>query len=226
MSGSFAMPLSRHRCVGSMVLLSALGAWGCAHRPVVAQQEATVLPAHTAPVVAAAVPAPTAVPPQTTSVGTSPAREPHESAVSGTSAATAPTDPWATQRRAPTTSIDALGQTADPASGAPALQVVGPASAVLPPQGSQELTYQATPGATVLFVATEGGLFPNGQSSIALVADAQGRVSTQFSANSGTVDDANIQVGTSSCVGIHKFICHIRHPESSFERLQPPASMP
>jgi hypothetical protein len=71
----------------------------------------------------------------------------------------------------------------------------------VPAMGSTELAVVALPGSPVTFSIVDGGMMPNGLSSITVAPDAQGRAATTYTATAGTVDEVQILVGSPMTVG-------------------------
>lgn len=127
-----------------------------------------------------------------------------------------PTDDAAMQRYLNTIEPGRVYQTADPATGAPALAAEGGGTTVVIPRlGSTSLAMRTAPGAPCTFLALEGGSFDDSSLSCATVlAASDGIARVTYRADAGTVDDAAILVGSPAAVGTLTLIVHVHHPDS------------
>jgi len=126
------------------------------------------------------------------------------------------TDPAALQRYLNTIEPGRVYQTADPATGAPQLTAVdGGVVQVIPALGTAPLAVRAPAGAPCTFLATAGGVFiETGLSCATVLAGPDGIAHVTYRADAGTIDDANILVGSSASVGTLGLTVHVHHPGS------------
>lgn len=125
-------------------------------------------------------------------------------------------DPAELQRYLDTIEPGRVFQTADPASGAMQLTLVGSgATTVIPRLGSATLAVRTVPDAPCTFLATEGGAFAEtGLACATVQANADGIARATYRADAGTIDDATILIGSPEAVGTQTLIVHVHHPES------------
>lgn len=78
--------------------------------------------------------------------------------------------------------------------------------------GSTPLTVIGKPNAPISFAVLDGGSMPNGLSSITVLADAEGKATTTYTATPGTVDEVQILVGSPMTVGTLTLVVHVQDP--------------
>jgi hypothetical protein len=120
----------------------------------------------------------------------------------------------AIQRMLRTVDPARIYDTAHPGPGVPSLTIVGPSDQRIHPGDSAPVAMQTAPESLVTFSAKDGGLFPNQQSSITVLADEQGIATTSILANPGTVDDVYVFAGSPAAVGTICTIVHVLYPDS------------
>jgi hypothetical protein len=175
-------------------------------------------------------PTPAAQPVSDTSVPTSPttvASPPTPTAVPQTAPRqSAPADGLSPEIRKALTTTEGkrVYETARPGPGVPLLALASPAWVETQPGGSITVQARSAPGALVNFWAVEGGVFPNQRASITVLADDQGVATTTVTANSGTLDDTSIVIGSPQAVGLQTVTMHVLYPGSIHARARQPAA--
>lgn len=104
--------------------------------------------------------------------------------------------------------------TAKPGPDVPALRIEGPSEQRIQPGESAPVTVRTAPDEVVTFFTKEGGLFPNQQSCITVLADETGIARTLLTANPGTVDDVYIMAGSPAAIGTISLVVHVLYPDS------------
>lgn len=98
-------------------------------------------------------------------------------------------------------------QTASAAPGTRRTDLSGPSGITVAPGGSLTLTWTTAPDAPLNLVSEGLGAFPNGLTAISLRSDAQGVVTTTWTAIPGT--DGDVVVVAASPLASGQARCHI-----------------
>ena len=115
--------------------------------------------------------------------------------------------------------------TATPGPDVPMLTSAGPTEQRIRPGETVTLSVRTVPGSVTTFASQDGGVFPNHAASITVLADEQGVAMTTLTADPGTVDDVQVQVGSPGAVGTIGLLVHVLYPQSPLVTSTNPAEI-